>query len=361
MTKKQIGRMIAFVLVVCTVLLVMCDVFELSDTSYIATRFRTFDNLKEDTVDAVWIGSSGVDRYWVSPKAYEEYGMTVYPLASDAMPPWLFTHVIDEIYTDQTPELIIIDARVYGQENTKVPTMDTRARRVLDAMSFFSVNRMKAAFKTMKILHQVDEEQPEFDLSLALPFVKYHTKWADEDFSISDNVNNLENDTMGFFTHKTLSVKSKKLKATIYDNDYYEDLDPITEDALYELLDYAEEKNIQLLFVETPRTLDKRDIGCLNTLFSILDERDVPYLNFSQTDSDGNFVNIPGIDCSHDFYNKNHVNYYGAEELTAVVSAYLDENYDFADHRTDEAVKEQWDGVYDHLKEMIKTLEEAKN
>lgn len=361
MTKKQICRMIAFTLVVCTMLLLLCDVFELSDTGYIPIRFKTFYSLNDDTLDAAFIGSSGVDRYWVAPKAYEEYGMTVFPFASDAMPPWLYVEAIDEIYKYHTPELIIVNARVYGQNNSKVSTVETRARRLLDAMDFFSVNRVKVAFKTMEVLRKIDPEQPKFNLSLLLPFVKYHSKWADDDFSISDNLNPAKNQYMGFYTSPTLSVKSKKNKSFVYDNDYYKDLDPIAEEALYELLDYAEEKGIKLLFVETPRRMDEKDMGSLNSLFRILDERDVPYLNYSQTDSDSNFTNMPGLDRNHDFYNKNHVNYYGAEEFTSVLSAYLDENYDLPDRRTDPAVKEHWDGLYDNLKQAIKEWEEAKN
>ena len=360
MTKKQLGRTIAFTLVVCLLLLVMCDVFELSDTSYIATRFRTFYDLNDDVLDAVWIGSSGVDRYWVSPKAYDEHGMTVFPLASDAMPTWAFTNVIDEIYESQSPELIIIDVRTYGQDNTKPDTVDTRVRRVLDAMNFFSLNRLKLALKATDILHQIDEERSAYDLSFLLSYIKYHSKWADEDFSINDNLNDAKNVYMGFYTSSTLSVKSSNIKATVYDNDYYADLDPIVEQSLYDLLDYAQEKNINLLFIDTPRTMSKRDIGRANTLYRILEEKGIPYLNYSQTDKEGNFTNVPGLTHAKDFYNKNHVNYYGAEKFTEVVSAYLSENYDFQDHRSDEAVTAQWDGLYDNLKKAIATWEKAK-
>ena len=353
MTKKEFGRMIAFALIVCLMLLLLCEVFELSDTSYIATRFKTFYGVEEDTLDAVFIGSSGVDRYWISPKAYEEYGMTVFPLASDAMPTWLFTNVIDEIYKDQSPELIIIDVRTYGQTSTDVGTVDTRARRVLDAMNFFSINRIKIAFKTMDILHQIDEERSAFDLSFLLNYVKYHTKWADEDFSIKDNISDEKNEYMGFFTRSTLSVKSKKQKATVYNNEVYTELDPIAEESLYELFAYAEEKDIDLLFVDTPRMMDEKAMGCANTLYRILEEEGIPYINYSQTDEKGKFTAVAGLSQKKDFYNKNHVNYYGAEKFTETFSAYLNDHYDFPDHRTDEAVKAQWDGLYKNLKKTI--------
>lgn len=360
MTKKELLRSIAFILVVCLLFIVLCEVFELSDVTYIPTRFKTFSNLNDDTVDAVWIGTSGVDRYWMAAKAYEEYGMTVYPLASDAMPTWLFTNVIDEIYAKQNPELIIIDARAFGQANTKPGTVDTRARRVLDAMNFFSINRFKAAFKAMKVLNRIDPERSRLDLSFPISFIKYHTMWADEDFSIEDNVSfNAQSEYLGFFMNNSLSIKASKHKAVVYDSASYKDMDPIAEESLYDLLDYAKSKDINLLFVCTPEMMNKGEMGKMNTLFRILDEKGISYINGCETDSKGNFTHFPDLKPSKDFYNENHVNFYGAEKFTAAIGAYLDEHYDFEDHRSDEAVKEHWDGVYGKIQAEIKAREEA--
>ena len=45
----------------------------------------------------------------------------------------------------------------------------------------------------------------------------------------------------------------------------------------------------------------------------------------------------------------NHVNFYGAEKFTDALAAYLNEHYDLPDRRNDEAVKGDWDGIYDEL------------
>lgn len=357
MTKKQIGRGIAFVLVVCLLLVLLCEIFELGDTTYIATRFTTFSDLSEDTLDAVWIGTSGVDRYWLAAKAYEEYGMTVYPLSSDAMPSWLFTIMIDEIYSKQNPELIIVDLRAFAQSNATVSMADTRARRILDAMDAFSINRFKVAFKTMKVLKQIDPERDFFDLSYLLSYVKYHAMWAEEDFSLMDNVNFDGSDYMGFFMRRSLSLKPKDQEPVVYDTEYYEELDPIAEESLYELLDYIEQKDLNVLFVNTPNVMLKQEVGRSNTVCKILDEYGINYLNCCETDDQGNFTYVIDLDHVHDFYNRNHLNYYGAEKFTEVFATYLDENYGFEDHRSDEAVQKDWDGVYTKIKKQIKKWE----
>ncbi|MBQ9761779.1 MAG: hypothetical protein IJV82_01740 [Oscillospiraceae bacterium] len=118
----------------------------------------------------MYFGTSGVARYWISAKAYDEYGMTVYPLATDAMPVWLYSIMVDEAFAYQNPQLLIIDTRPFIQGHT-AEIADVTGRRVLDSMEFFSINRLKAAMKTMEIVHRLDNSKPAFDLSYIFSFV----------------------------------------------------------------------------------------------------------------------------------------------------------------------------------------------
>lgn len=358
MTKKEFGRMIAFVLVVCVVLCALCDLFELENSRNIDKRFTTYRKLNEDTVDAVWIGTSGVDRYWLAPKAYEEHGITLFTLASDAMPTWLFMDMIEEAYTYQNPELIIVDMRAYGQSNSSAGTMDVRARRAMDAMDFFSVNRIKAAFTTMRVIHETFEEEPRFELSYLLPYIKYHTMWMEDDYAIANQWGNKEHAYMGAYMNSTASIKSSKNEKVVYDSEYCEALDPVAEKSLYDLLNYAKTNNIELLFVDTPQFKSEKEMGRANTLIKILEEEGANYINFCETDAEGNFVNGLTLDPEADFYNAGHVNFYGAEKFTETFAAYLDEHYDLPDRRNDAAVQEEWDGIYAKMKKRIAGWEE---
>ena len=356
MTKKEVFRCIAFVLVVCCLLVVMCDLFEQDDPNY-ASRFYSYRNFEKDTVDAVYFGTSGVDRYWIGAKAYEDYGMTVYPLVVDAMPVWLYKVMVDEAMTYQNPELLIFDLRSFGQDHF-AENADVRGRRVLDAMKLFSVNRMKAAFKTMEVIHSLDETQPEFDMSYILPFFKFHTKWAEEAFRIEIAVTEDVHPYGGFYIHSQLSVLKEPQEVVEYDLDYYEELDPLSEKSLYELLDYTKELGIQVLFVDTPQFMTKKEIGRANTVRKILDERGVPCVSY----------NTPGaleelncdLNLETDFYNEGHTNFYGAVKFTDSLADYLDSHYDFADHRNDEDVKKDWDGIYDAITSIVAKYEKKK-
>lgn len=360
MTKKQIFRTVAFALVVCLMLVLMCDIFELTDNSYIPSRFQTFYSLEEDTLDAVWVGTSAVDRYWIAAKAYEEYGMTVYPLSSNQMATWLFTDVIDEALQTQSPELIIVDMRAFSQDNNDTEATDARARRVLDAMAPFSPNRLSVALKTMDVLKQIDSERSSFDLSYVLSFIKYHSIWSEDDFSLSDSVSHKECPYLGFYMRKQSSIVIAEQAAPSYPADSYEALDPITEEALYELLDYVKEKDLNVLFVNSPGRMRVIENARVNTVCQILDEQGVAYINYASVDENGTFVHIPELDSACDFYDRSHVNYYGAEKFTQVFSAYLNENYGFTDHRTDSAVTADWDGVYEKIKNQISRWEASQ-
>ena len=360
MTKKQVARVIAFGLVVCVILCLLCDLFELRNNSNIDKRFTTFRELNEDTVDAVVIGTSGIDRYWIAAKAYEEYGMTTYALASDAMPTWLFTNVIDEIYTYQNPKLIVVDLRAYGQSNTVEDSLDSRARRVLDAMDFYSINRLKTAIDTTRVMNETFPERDKFDISYVLPYVKYHSMWADDDYSIENSWGNKEHDYLGFYMDKKLGMDSVEQEKVVYNHDIYEALDPLAESSLYDLFDYAEEKGIELLFVDTPQFKTEKEMGRANTAMKILEEEGYNYINYNETDEEGNFLYDLNIDPKTDYYNEGHTNYYGAEKFTTVFAKYLNENYDLADRREDPSVQEQWDGVYWKITERIFQWEEAK-
>lgn len=353
MTKKQIGRCIAFALVVCLLLIVLCDLFEQRNNSNIDKRFTTFRELAEDTVDAVWIGTSGVDRYWIAAKAYEEYGQTLYTVSCDEMPAWLYTSILDDVLSRQSPELIIIDARPFGQDNTNMSRMEIRARRVLDAMEFMSVSRWKACWKTMKTLKQAFGDEYEYDLSYFLTYVKYHEMWDDDSYRVEKHLGDKESPYLGFHMNGDKTTKVKKQELQVYDSESLMDLDPISEQTLYEVIEYVKEKNLNVLFVDTPQFKDETETGRGNMVYKILEENDIPYINFCETDDEGNFLYDLNLDPEKDFYNSGHANYFGAEKFTAVFAKYLDENYDLPDRREDENTFEDWQGVYDAIKAKI--------
>lgn len=358
MTKKQFLRSIAFFLVVAIMIFTLCDLFEIENTTTASRRFYSYRQLTDDTVDAVIIGTSGSDRYWIPTQGYEEYGIALYPLCTDAFPSWLYIHAIEDALSYQDVKLFVLDIRPFGQDNDNLNTMDVRARRLLDVMSPFSVNRFKAAITTIKTRVEANPTTDMFDLSYFFSFIKYHSKWEDEDYSFSDNFGSKAHDYMGFFVSRKATVLQTKLDKKTYDPDTKLDLDPISKKALYELIDYIKANDLEVLFVDSPQIRGNKETGRSNTVYEILEKEGMNYISYYSENSDNGF--IIDLDTDTDFYNAGHVNFYGATKFTEHLAAYINENYDLPDRRTDENAVAEWDGVHEKLLDKIKELENAK-
>ena len=128
------------------------------------------------------------------------------------------------------------------------------------------------------------------------------------------------------------------------------DIHEINEPYLYELLDYLETQEYEVLFISTPEARTQLEAERINTLCSIVSERGFDTL-VCPTDETYDRVN--------DFYNDAHTNYYGAEKFSAFLAEYLDSNYDLPDRRNDEKCS-AWIGKYDEIKKTIAEWEAEK-
>ena len=358
MTKKQILGSVSFMLVLFMMIVALCDLFALDNNATHNQRFSTYASLNEDTVDAVMIGTSGMDRYWVSAKAYEDYGMTVYPLSYDSCPSWLVLDIMKEALKNQSPELFIIDVRPFVQSNDSYGEIETRARRVIDSMPFFSTNRIVSAFKTMNIIRTVDKTAPRIDFSYLFSVIKYHGKWSEDDYRFGNNWGEVTNKQMGFYMWEGHIIKKTPIIPRGHDDDYMEPLDEICANALSELIEYTKENDIKIMFLDTPQNRIKIDEGRANTIYTILEDENIPYVHYYTEETASGFT--IDLDINNDFYNQGHTNYYGAVKFTDAFAKHLNDTYDFPDRRTDEKAKEDWDGCYEGIVRRIKVLEQQK-
>lgn len=353
MTKKQFIRAVSFFLVLCTVLFILCDLFEQENGGNTDRCFNSYRALEEDTVDAVFIGTSGVSCYWISALAYEEYGMTVYPLASDALPAFLFISMIEEALAYQDPELFLLDIRPFTSAAVSREKLDANARFVLDAMEPFSPNRQKTALRIMRTMHETYEEAPEFDISYFLSFVKYHPKATDDAYRVAYNLGQRMH-KYGGYRLGSVSTVVQEQPGVQYDPAAMEDLDPLCEQSLYELLDYIREKDLQVLFVDTPKVVGAKS-GEVNRVLRILEEEGFDCLTHVDPPADGSFP--LEIDYAADFFDRGHVNYYGAEKYTRALATYLDARFDLPDRRKDSAAQRDWNGLYTLIQTDLAELE----
>ena len=352
MNRKQILRTLVFFVLLFLVLVILSDLFEYQNSN-MSRRYEKYKSLEDDTVDAVFIGTSGVDRYWINAKAYDEYGMTVYPFSTEGLPPWLVLNMVKECQKYQNPGLIIIDARPFitGNFAKNVNLTDVRCRRVIDMLNYFSFNRISAIRRSKEVLSSLDNEDRTFSPNYFFSFIRYHNKWSDDDFSFDDLDLEMAG-YMGFYV-----AESKSIKKTVIDESEFTDkkepLDPISGEYLEELIAYIKENKTDVLFVDTPNYSSELECARRNTLAGILENAGIAYLNFNTAEME----EICPLDKENDFYNSSHVNYYGAEKFTEYFAKYLSENYSLPDHRNDEKCAEDWNGIYEKIKKKIAKFE----
>ena len=367
MNFKQIIKIILFTLIFGVILYFLCDIFEYKN-NYMAKGYESYKACEDDTVDAVFIGTSGVSRSWIAVQAFEDYGMTVMSFAVDALPYWTAIDMIKEAYRYQNPKLLILDMRMFTlYDPAKVPDLSvTRARRVIDTLDFFSPNRLDAINRTLKLVDTFENyDMSRFDPSLFLSFIQYHGMWADEGFDPFSQIGSAEAKYLGFYVNGRNSIMKKKLKLPEWTE---EDtvLTPSAVECLLEILDYCNEKGIELLFVDTPHYLSKIESKRNNALKALLDEKGLKYVMLSDEEwylteeemAAGSSDELKFNRNEH-FYDSSHVNYYGAVIFTKLFSKYLSENYDLPDHRGDERCPE-WEGKNEKLIKKMQSLEKEK-
>ena len=380
MTKKQILRFVAFAVAVFMTIVLMCDLFEYDNTKNFDKNAYTYRNLPENILDGVYIGTSGVDRYWMGAKAYEEYGISMHTLSFDAVPSWLYTDIMDIALKNQTPKIVLIDIRGFYQDNT-ADLMDIRARRFLDSQPILSLKRIQIANKVVNKIHEqslidiekaklkaeqqtdptlppveIPEEKSKYDMSYLFSFIRFHGKWADN-YSLYKNLGSKEHQYGGFYMSSERTIRQAPHAKVVYDANKYAELDPLAEESLYEVIDYIKEKNLKALFVDTPQFLDQSEMGRANTTYKLLEENGMDYLHLYQN---GSSEFIIDLDNTKEFYDESHVNYYGALKFTDYLAKYIDEKYDLPDRRNDKEASGYWGGKYEKIKTTVAGYEAKK-
>ena len=110
--RNTLIRILLFALIFFILLVFVQGMFHLSDDS-IPKTWASFRNLPENSLDAVYIGSSTTHYFWQPNTAWENYGYTVYPLAMPSVRPQSLKYLIKEAQKTQPDSLFIINLNTF--------------------------------------------------------------------------------------------------------------------------------------------------------------------------------------------------------------------------------------------------------
>lgn len=311
--------------------------FNISNDNYgVAHKklFNAFYAQDKDSLDAVYFGASSVTRYWIPALAFEENGIAVSGLGTTGQPFVMMKYLMKEAKKTQSDALFIVEFRSIFKSTSWVHEINVR--RVTDNMKP-SLNRLQAVNAGLDYMSSGGNSIGGSPLGVYFPALETAKRTlkgnVDERVPFFDDQDISWNN--GFiFSYSTF--QTKKVRASKYNTIDKEVLPPENEKALYDLLDYCDTIDNDILFVLSPWSGKKSNYPYVNTAIDIIESRGYDVLNMNTPDK----LQEIGIDWDTDFYNRLHTNLSGAEKYTLYLADYIQQRYELEDHRGDQAYSE---------------------
>ncbi|MCR4901787.1 MAG: SGNH/GDSL hydrolase family protein [Butyrivibrio sp.] len=350
MTKKQVFKIIIFILLF--IWLTVSLTYILRTNGDEKDRFTGFYSEKDNTIDAVIIGSSPVYPGYVTPKLWGETGITLYPLSTNMQRPIAGYYLVKEALKTQSPKVIIFEMRMYTATEWDMVANPGHSRGVTDNLKY-SLNRIE----TINAMINDPEIFTEDLYTYYFDIFKYHSNWRTlflwsqlRDFSYE-----YPDDLKGYVIKDNVGPSEYIDVSGITESSPIED---VQEEYLYKLLDYLKEIDQEALFIVTPYTTDgDAKQANYNYIQDIVESYGYNFLNMNNADA----VSDIGLNYAEDFADYgNHLNAVGAAKVTEYLGQYLLDNYDFEDKRG-QSEYSSWDDAYElYLEEYTEAVETIK-
>ncbi len=324
---KRTIKVVLFMLIFIIILSVVTNILmPLDETGF--QSIQSFYEEPENSLDAVYIGSSNCLAFWNPLVSWNKYGIAVSSYASNSNSFYSTKHLIKEARKTQPDALFIVNI------NTLSEVIEPRhIRRLVDCMPF-SLNKMAL----INQLSSAGDFSFSDSLEYYFPIIRYHDLWVSAGTS---NLNKQTNGLKGAYMEELYLSVSTDVREYYVTTDEQEPLPDKLSDFVNDLLDYCDEENVRVLFVTVPQARgSESDIRRINTVNALIEERGYPVLDLI------NNIEETELDLATDFYDKRHTNIHGSVKFTTYLSEYLIENYNFTDKRNDDAY-ESWDISYD--------------
>ncbi len=313
--------------------------YVLRNVDHNSLRVEGFYQEDSGSLDAVFIGASDMYTSFMPGRAYEKYGFTSYLLASESITSDGVLTAVKEVVRTQKPQLVVVEANAFLYSDDQNDQNQAHIHKFFDNLPF-SLNKLDYIQKNVPV-----DDRWEY----IFPLIKYHSLWTEYPERFYMMASDLTLDMRGYnylkgfrTTAQIYKSKTPSLNDQIVTEHDTLPLDPKLESQLRELLDYAKENNINLVFVRAPHYVTKETYDRVkrsNQMAHIVNEEGFSYYTF---ESDARDI---GIDDQHDFYNAEHMNVYGALKFTDYVAERLVKTEDLKPGYLTEEQKEGWKEV----------------
>lgn len=336
---KKFIRFICFLLVLGIVLVCTYSLLYMNnrkDSLHIKGYFKE----PENTIDVVVIGASEVYTGFNSPLAWDDCGFTSYSVSFAGAPGSLYQSMLTEALTTQNPKLVAFEINGFlcGDEY-----LNSRAKM---HTWFDNIPDSPTKWEALEKLVEQDE-LAEF----RFPFLKYHDNWRHPlrcgrnllDQLLFLQVDVSETKCFGTTTSRKESAELEKFKPKFQEN---------SRKYLESLLQFCKDQGLeQVLFFRSPHSITNTAPEVYDQIAALIQEYGYDFANFEHAFEE------TGLDPQNDFYNKDHLNIYGAEKTTAFLSNYFCTHYDIKTDHPQEVIA-QWNTSAEKMKRIVAQCKE---
>lgn len=298
-------------------------------------NFGGFYEEPENSLDAVYIGSSNCFTFWNSLLAWGNYGISVYPYAGNSVLFFASEYYIREARKTQPDAVFIVNINSVTDGGIPVDSM----RNMIDCMPF--------SFNKLKMIHDM-MEIGDFSFADSLeyyfPMIRFHSRWKElKSSDVELPLNGLKG--------SPIFDEYLKVGVDITDNYVLTEKEGVLAEKLLDsakrLLDYCDEEQVKVVFVTVPQAkYEDFRVERFNGLNAYIESRGYPVLELLSDPEE------MGLDLKADFYNTAHTNIHGSAKFTQYVANYLIENYGFTDKRQDPDYA-AWNTAFDSYTKMV--------
>ncbi len=343
---KCVISCIAFLLIIWLVFTRVSYLFRSDDLNavvYNRDRINGIQNV--DNVDVIFVGASELFSSCQPFRAWSEYGMTSYVMASGSIQMESVQGLVEEALKYQTPKLLVISMLPFGK--TEENLVETGLKYTTNSMDY-SITRFKTIFRALNNVENNSEEMEIMPLYFDIASYHWNTQQLGNKTAWEHINNNAVDPYNGFLFHPAHVVLPEPLRSN-YDTEERAQLNSRQIGALYSLLEYCKEIKTQIMFIAPFHGLyDTEWQEQYNAIGDIVESYGYPVLNAN------NYYEELGMNFATDFYANYHTNVLGAEKFTNFICEHIADSYELSDYRAEEGY-EDWNHLYE--KSIAKDME----
>ena len=178
----------------------MLQAYVLKRNDHNTLRMNGFYQEDKGSLDVVLIGASDVYAGYTAAYAYEKYGVTSYPYATQSAPADLVLDQLKEVLKYQDPKMVIIEINAFLYPDSSLDT-DVHQRHFVDNIPF---DEIKRAYIRDKI---PDDQKLEY----YFPLIKFHGSWSDYPWKFKNLIGDIKQQVRGYSL-----MRGYKTNANIY-------------------------------------------------------------------------------------------------------------------------------------------------